>query len=169
MLFSRALIQPKHLKTEISAEASHQLGSDIHDAVVFHELSTGLLVQFKTHWEPDRDVFTIARRDGIDDSDIDEYMICRLITETEIRTLNHRSSRPFFAGKRVLEWDRVKKLVRLGIRIAVRHAAFLEGDDFQCMVVGDTCWLPDSFLRKHVSLDNGESSFVIFSLSEYEV
>lgn len=169
MLFSRSVIQPEDLKPEISAEASHQLGSDIHDAVVFHELSTGLHIQFKTRWGPDRDVFTLCRETGIDAPDFGQDMICMLTTETNNRSLTHRLNNPFFEGKRVLEWDRVKKLVRLGVKIAVRYASFFAGDDFQFRVVGDTCWLPDSFLRKHVRVGEGEDSFVIVSLSEYEI
>lgn len=169
LLFSRSLIQSKDLQAEISAEASHQLGSDIHDAITFQELSIGLHVQFKTHWNPARDVFTIGKGNGNDTPDIDRDMICMLTTETKTRALNHRLNSPFYEGKRVLEWDSVKKLVRLGIRIVVRHAAFLEGDVFRVWVVGDTQWLPKPFMRKHVRLGKGEKSYVVVSLSENEI
>ena len=169
LLFARSLIQPKDLQAEISAEASYQLGANIHDAVTFQKLSTGLHIQFKTHWKPNRDVFTIGRGTGNDTPDIDRDMICMLTTETKTRGLNHRLNRPFFEGKRVLEWDRVKELVRLGIRIVVRRAAFLEGDDFQFWVVGDTRWLPKAFLRKSVRYGEGKKSGVIVSLSENEI
>lgn len=169
LLFARSLIQPKDLQAEISEEASYQLGADIHDAVTFQKLSIGLHIQFKTHWNPDRDVFTIGTGTGNDTPDIDRDMICMLTTETKTRALNHRLNRPFFEGKRVLEWDCVKKLVRLGVRIAVRHAAFLEGDEFQFWVVGDTRWLPKPFMRKHMRRGDGEKSYVVVSLSENEI
>ena len=165
MLFSRSLMQPEDLKSEISAEASHLLGDpDIDDALVFHELSVGLHVQFKTYWEPDRDGFTIARRNCMGEPDIVEDMICMLTTEKGNLKLNRRVNRPFLEGKRVLEWVRVKKLVRLGVRIAVRHACFLEGDAKKFWVVGDTRWLPKPFMRNHVRLGEGAERRVFVSL-----
>ena len=79
MLFSRSLMQPEDLKSELSAEASHLLGDpDIDDAVVFQELSAGLHIQFKTYWEPDRDGFRFGKGDVRD-----KEMICELITEKD--------------------------------------------------------------------------------------
>ena len=149
MLFSRSLMQPEDLKSEISAEASHLLGDpDIDDALVFHELSVGLHVQFKTYWEPDRDGFTICRDNGSGAADFDEDMICMLMTEKGNLKLNRRVNRPFLEGKRVLEWSRVEHLVDLSVRIIARHACFLEGDAKKFWVVGDTRWLPRAFYAK---------------------
>ena len=104
LLFSPALIQPKHLQPEMSAELRGALGSDIHDSISFQELTAGLHLQFKTYWQPDREGFTIGKGVG----NMDENMICMLQTENELRGLKHRDNIPFFQGKRVLEWERVK-------------------------------------------------------------
>ena len=154
----------KDLLRKISAEVNDQLGKEIADALVFHELSTGLHVQFKTYWHPDASVFCLGK--GVLDKgyDFDKDFICRLVTEREFRQLSKQVNSRFHAGKRALEWGHALRLVRLCVGISLDTQ---EGNDFWC--VGDTRWLPEPFMRNHVRVCQGEEPRVFVSESEHDV
>lgn len=169
MLFSRSLIQPKNLRPEISAAASDHLGSDIHDCVVFREISLGLHVQFKAIWPPGRGVFRFCRDTGVASPDINESLLCLLTTEKQNSGLRHPLNTPFFEGRRVLEWDRVRDFVRLGVQIIARHSFFIDEQVVRLSVVGDTYWIPPPFMRDHVRVGIGDKSLVRIRLSSLDI
>ena len=166
MFFPGSIIQPKDLSHEIGSEASGEFGRHIHDAISLFPKSGGLFLEFKTDWDPHRDLFTISREAHI--NDVQSDLIYMLWHEGKTPKFRHYVSLPSLDGKRNLEWESVKRLVALAVRIIVQHAGGLDfhfGNDFSFWVSGDHSWLPEAY-RENITAENNTAEGVFVTIDE---
>ena len=157
MLFPKA-IYPVDILIDLSEAASAHLGLDIPAAVVFSGNETHVELCFNTRWSGGHRGFILSRYTGIADADYAKDLVCMLGTARSLPDLRSQHKKAL-KDKIVFDRDSLRDFVHLCVEKFLRHAYLEEAQDRFC-VVGDTYWIPPSFMENHECVGKGEKSFV---------